>query len=211
MDGTDNTPATPEPSSPSGTLDQLPPPPTAVAEETGPLADPDSRIAILMQRLAEEIDGLRRERTKLRADAEAEATRIVDAARADAGRIREQAEAWVANTRRAVLSIADDIERARESLGAAIGTFGADIGERAPSHRAEAEAITIGDAGDGQRTIGEETPTPAVDADRAVHAMIDDIGTLAELIGEFDEDIGERVPAQDVVVIPDASGNASAA
>ncbi len=135
----------------------------AAAKETDPFAQAGLQIAELMRRFVEEVGALRRdaqvaadsalaanataernrqEAIKLRAGAEAEAIRIIGAARGEANSIREEAETRATDAERVVRGIVDDIEQAQESLAQAIGRFGADVGERMASE----DAIVIPDA-----------------------------------------------------------------
>lgn len=122
----------------------------AEAKETEPFAQAASEIAELMQRFVEEVgaakrdaqvaadsartahadaERIRQEAIKLHADAEDEAIRIIDGARAEADRIRKEAETRVAAADRLYRGIVDDLERAQQILGAAIDRVGADVKE----------------------------------------------------------------------------------
>ncbi|MGA9160996.1 MAG: hypothetical protein WB297_09065, partial [Actinomycetota bacterium] len=57
------------------------------------------------------------------------AIRIIDRARAEADRIRKEAETRAAEADRLYRGIADDLERAQEILGGAIDRVGADVRE----------------------------------------------------------------------------------
>jgi len=126
----------------------------ADAKETDPFAQAGSQIAELTQRFVEEVGAARRdaqvaadsartahadaerikqEAIKLRADAEAEAIRIIDGARAEGNRIRQEAETRAADAERIYRGIVDDLEQAQESLTAAIDRVGADVRERTAS------------------------------------------------------------------------------
>ena len=132
----------------------------ADAKETDPFAQ---QIAELTQRFVEEVGAARRdaqaaadsartahadaerirqEAIKLRADAEAEATRIIDGARAEGDRIRQEAETRAADAERIYRGIVDDLEQAQESLTAAIDRVGADVRERTASE----DGVVIPDA-----------------------------------------------------------------
>jgi len=132
----------------------------ADAKETDPFAQ---QIAELTQRFVEEVGAARRdakvaadsartahadaerikqEAIKLRADAEAEATRIIDGARAEGDRIRKEAETRAADAERIYRGIVDDLEQAQESLTAAIDRVGADVRERTASE----DGVVIPDA-----------------------------------------------------------------
>ncbi len=132
-------------------------PSAAEADETEPFAQATSQFAELMQRFIEEVGAARKdaqvaadsartahadaerirlEAIKHRADAEAEAVRIIDGARAeaeniraDAEGIRQEAETRAAAADRLYRGIVDDLERAQEILGTAIDRVGADVGE----------------------------------------------------------------------------------
>jgi hypothetical protein len=127
---------------------------TGEAEETEPFAQAASQFAELMQRFVEEVGAARRdaqvaadsartahadaerirlEAIKHRADAEAEANRIIDGARAEADRIRTEAETRAAAADRLYRGIVVDLERAQEILGTAIDRVGADVGEPSAS------------------------------------------------------------------------------
>ena len=132
----------------------------ADAKETDPFAQ---QIAELTQRFVEEVGAARRdaqaaadsartahadaerirqEAIKLRADAEAEATRTIDGARAEGDRIRKEAETRAADAERIYRGIVDDLEQAQESLTAAIDRVGADTRERTASE----DGVVIPDA-----------------------------------------------------------------
>jgi len=132
----------------------------ADAKETDPFAQ---QIAELTQRFVEEVGAARRdaqaaadsartahadaerirqEAVKLRADAEAEAMRIIDGARAEGNRIRHEAETRAADAERIYRGIVDDLEQAQESLTAAIDRVGADARERTASE----DGVVIPDA-----------------------------------------------------------------
>ena len=152
------TSTTPQPSTPTAGLGERPErSSTAGAKETEPFAQAASQIAELMQRFVEEVGAAKRdaqvaadsartahadaerirlEAIKQRADAEAEAIRVIDGARAqsdriraEADRIRKEAETRAAAADRVYRGIADDLERAQEILGTAIDRVGADVGE----------------------------------------------------------------------------------
>jgi len=135
----------------------------ADAKETDPFAQARSQIAELTQRFVEEIGAARRdaqvaadsartahadaerikqEAIKLRADAEAEAMRIIHGARAEGNRIRQEAESRAADAERIYRGIVDDLEQAQESLTAAIDRVGADVRERTASE----DGVVIPDA-----------------------------------------------------------------
>ena len=140
------TSTTPQPSTPTAGLGERPErSSTAETKETEPFAQAASEIAELMQRFVEEVGAAKRdaqvaadsartahadaERVRLeaikhRADAEAEAIRLVDGARAEADRsVRRQRRGpppRIVSTR----GIADDLERAQEILGTAIDRVG---------------------------------------------------------------------------------------
>ena len=135
----------------------------ADAKETDPFAQAGSQIAELTQRFVEEVGAARRdaqiaadsartahadaerikqEAIKLRADAEAEAMRIIDGARAEGNRIRQEAETRAADAERIYRGIVDDLEQAQESLTAAIDRVGADVRERTASE----DGVVIPDA-----------------------------------------------------------------
>ena len=135
----------------------------ADAKETDPFAQAGSQIAELTQRFVEEVGAARRdaqvaadsartahadaerikqEAIKLRADAEAEAIRIIDGARAEGNRIRQEAETRAADAERIYRGIVDDLEQAQESLTAAIDRVGADVRERTASE----DGVVIPDA-----------------------------------------------------------------
>jgi hypothetical protein len=135
----------------------------ADAKETDPFAQAGSQIAELTQRFVEEVGAARRdaqvaadsartahadaerikqEAIKLRADAEAEAIRIIDGARAEGNRIRHEAETRAADADRIYRGIVDDLEQAQESLTAAIDRVGADVRERPASE----DGVVIPDA-----------------------------------------------------------------
>ena len=132
----------------------------ADAKETDPFAQ---RIAELTQRFVEEVgaarrdaqvaadsartahadaERIKREAIKLRADAEAEAMRIIEGARAEGNRIRQDAETRAADAERIYRGIVDDLEQAQESLTAAIDRVGADVRERTASE----DGVVIPDA-----------------------------------------------------------------
>ena len=151
MDDLWKPPTTPQPSTPTAGLVERPErSSTAETEETEPFALAASQFAELMQRFVEEVGAARRdaqvaadsartthadaERIRLeairhRADADAAAIRIIDGARAEADRIRKEAETRAAAADRVYRGIADDLERAQEILGSAIGRVGADVEE----------------------------------------------------------------------------------
>lgn len=135
----------------------------ADAKETDTFAQAGSQIAELMQRFVEEVGAARRdaqvaadsartahadaerikqEAIKLRADAKAEAMRIIDGARAEGDRIRQEAETRAADAERIYRGIVDDLEQAQESLTAAIDRVGADVRERTASE----DGVVIPDA-----------------------------------------------------------------
>jgi F0F1-type ATP synthase membrane subunit b/b' len=140
-----------QPSTPTAGLGERPERSSAAeAKEAEPFAQAASQIAELMQRFVEEVGAVKRdaqvaadsartahadaerirlEAIKQRADAEAEAIRIIDGARVEADGIREEAETRAAVADRLYRGIADDLERAQEILGAAIDRVGADVGE----------------------------------------------------------------------------------
>ena len=132
----------------------------ADAKETDPFAQ---QIAELTQRFVEEVgaarrdaqvaadsartahadaERIKREAIKLRADAEAEAMRIIEGARAEGNRIRQDAETRAADAERIYRGIVDDLEQAQESLTAAIDRVGADARERTASE----DGVVIPDA-----------------------------------------------------------------
>jgi hypothetical protein len=132
----------------------------ADAKETDPFAQ---QIAELTQRFVEEVgaarrdaqvaadsartahadaERIKREAIKLRADAEAEAMRIIEGARAEGNRIRQDAETRAADAERIYRGIVDDLEQAQESLTAAIDRVGADARERT----APEDGVVIPDA-----------------------------------------------------------------
>jgi hypothetical protein len=145
------TSTTPQPSTPTAGLGEQPErSSTAKANEMEPFAQAASQFAELMQRFVEEVGAARRdaqvaadsartahadaerirlEAIKHRAESEADAIRIIDGARAEADRIRKEAETRAAAADRLYRGIVDDLERAQEILGAAIGRVGADVGE----------------------------------------------------------------------------------
>lgn len=135
----------------------------ADAKEMDPFAEAGSQIAELMQRFVEEVgaakrdaqvaadsartahadtERIRQEAIKLRADAEAEAMRIIDGARAEGDGIRKEAETRAADAERIYRGIVDDLEQAQESLTAAIDRVGADGRERTASE----DGVVIPDA-----------------------------------------------------------------
>jgi F0F1-type ATP synthase membrane subunit b/b' len=135
----------------------------ADAKDPDPFAQAGSQIAELMQRFVEEVGAARRdaqgaadsartahadaerirqEAIKLRADAEAEAMRIIGGARAEGNRIRQEAETRAADAERIYRGIVDDLEQAQESLTAAIDRVGADVRERMASD----DGVVIPDA-----------------------------------------------------------------
>lgn len=135
----------------------------ADAKEMDPFAEAGSQIAELMQRFVEEVgaakrdaqvaadsartahadtERIRQEAIKLRADAEAEAMRIIDGARAEGDGIRKEAETRAADAERIYRGIVDDLEQAQESLTAAIDRVGADVRERTASE----DGVVIPDA-----------------------------------------------------------------
>jgi hypothetical protein len=116
--------------------------------EGDPFAQAGAQIAELMRRFIDEVGNLRRdaqvaadsaraeradaarirqEAIRLRADAEAEAARIVDAARGEADRIRAQATEQASDAERVVHGVVDDLERAQQSLAELIVRFGEDV------------------------------------------------------------------------------------
>ena len=155
------TSTTPKPSTPTAGLGgRSAPSSMADAKETDPFAQ---QIAELTQRFVEEVGAARRdakvaadsartahadaerikqEAIKLRADAEAEATRIIDGARAEGDRIRKEAETRAADAERIYRGLVDDLEQAQESLTAAIDRVGADVRERTASE----DGVVIPDA-----------------------------------------------------------------
>ena len=155
------TSTTPKPSTPTAGLGgRSAPSSMADAKETDPFAQ---QIAELTQRFVEEVGAARRDAQvaadsarrahadaerikqgaiKLRADAEAEATRIIDGARAEGDRIRKEAETRAADAERIYRGIVDDLEQAQESLTAAIDRVGADVRERTASE----DGVVIPDA-----------------------------------------------------------------
>jgi hypothetical protein len=127
--------------------DRSAPRPTTGAD-ADPFVQAGAEIAELMRRFIEEVGSLRRDAQieaeaarveradaarirqaamRLRVDAEAEATRIVDAARGEANRIREQAKAQTSDAKRVVHGVVDHLEQARDSLAELIGRLGEDI------------------------------------------------------------------------------------
>jgi F0F1-type ATP synthase membrane subunit b/b' len=135
----------------------------ADANETDPFAQAGSQIAELTQRFVEEVgaarrdaqvaansartahadaDRIRQEAIKLRADAEAEAIRIIECARAEGNRIRQEAETRAADAERIYRGIVDDLQQAQESLTAAIDRVGDDVRERTASE----DGVVIPDA-----------------------------------------------------------------
>jgi len=135
----------------------------ADAKETDPFAQAGSQIAELTQRFVEEVGAARRdaqvaadsartahadaerikqEAIKLRVDAESEAIRITDGARAEGNRIRQEAETRAADAERIYRGIVDDLEQAQESLTAAIDRVGAAVRERTASE----DGVVIPDA-----------------------------------------------------------------
>ena len=164
MEETWKTSTTAQPSTPTAGLGERPPPSSmADAKETDPFAQAGSQIAELTQRFVEEVGAARRdaqvaadsartahadaerirqEASKLRADAEAEAMRIIDGARAEGDRIRKEAETRAADAERIYRGIVDDLEQAQESLTAAIDRVGADARERTTSE----DGVVIPDA-----------------------------------------------------------------
>ena len=164
MEETWKTSTTPQPSTPTAGLGERPARSSTVeAKETDPFAQAGSQVAELMQRFVEEVGAARRdaqvaadsartahadaerirqEAIKLRADAEAEAIRIIDGARAEADRIRKEAETRAADAERLYRGIVDDLERAQESLTAAIDRVGADVREPTASE----DGVVIPDA-----------------------------------------------------------------
>jgi hypothetical protein len=161
MEETWKTSTTPQPSTPTAGPGERPPPSSmADAKETDPFA---RQIAELTQRFVEEVgaarrdaqvaadsartahadaERIKREAIKLRADAEAEAIRIIDGARAEGNRIRQEAETRAADADRIYRGIVDDLEQAQESLTAAIDRVGADVRERTASE----DGVVIPDA-----------------------------------------------------------------
>ena len=155
------TSTTPQPSTPTAGLgERRPPSSMADAKETDPFAQ---QIAELTQRFVEEVgaarrdaqvaadsartahadaERIKREAIKLRADAEAEAMRIIEGARAEGNRIRQDAETRAADAERIYRGIVDDLEQAQESLTAAIDRVGADARERT----APEDGVVIPDA-----------------------------------------------------------------
>jgi F0F1-type ATP synthase membrane subunit b/b' len=135
----------------------------ADAKETDPFAQAGSQIAEMTQRFVEEVgaarrdaqvaansartahadaDRIRQEAIKLRADAEAEAIRIIERARAEGNRIRQEAETRAADAERIYRGIVDDLQQAQESLTAAIDRVGDDVRERTASE----DGVVIPDA-----------------------------------------------------------------
>jgi len=161
MEETWKTSTTPQPSTPTAGLgERRPPSSMADAKETDPFAQ---QIAELTQRFVEEVgaarrdaqvaadsartahadaERIKREAIKLRADAEAEAMRIIEGARAEGNRIRQDAETRAADADRIYRGIVDDLEQAQESLTAAIDRVGADVRERTVSE----DGVVIPDA-----------------------------------------------------------------
>ena len=161
MEETWKTSTTPQPSTPTAGLGERHPPSTKPdAKEADPFAQ---QISELMQRFVEEVRAARRdaqvaadlartahadaerikqEAIKLRADAEAEAMRIIHGARAEGNRIRQEAETRAADAERIYRGIVDDLEQAQESLTAAIDRVGADARERT----APEDGVVIPDA-----------------------------------------------------------------
>jgi hypothetical protein len=161
MEETWKTSTTPQPSTPTAGLgERRPPSSMADAKETDPFAQ---QIAELTQRFVEEVgaarrdaqvaadsartahadaERIKREAIKLRADAEAEAMRIIEGARAEGNRIRQDAETRAADAERIYRGIVDDLEQAQESLTAAIDRVGADARERT----APEDGVVIPDA-----------------------------------------------------------------
>jgi len=161
MEETWKTSTTPQPSTPTAGLgERRPPSSMADAKETDPFAQ---QIAELTQRFVEEVgaarrdaqvaadsartahadaERIKREAIKLRADAEAEAMRIIEGARAEGNRIRQDAETRAADAERIYRGIVDDLEQAQESLTAAIDRVGADARERTASE----DGVVIPDA-----------------------------------------------------------------
>ena len=161
MEETWKTSTTPQPSTPTAGLgERRPPSSMADAKETDPFAQ---QIAELTQRFVEEVgaarrdaqvaadsartahadaERIKREAIKLRADAEAEAMRIIEGARAEGNRIRQDAETRAADAERIYRGIVDDLEQAQESLTAAIDRVGADVRERTASE----DGVVIPDA-----------------------------------------------------------------
>ena len=164
MEETWKTSTTPQPSTPTAGPGERPAPfSMADAKETDPFAQAGSQIAELTQRFVEEVgaarrdaqvaansartahadaDRIRQEAIKLRADAEAEAIRIIERARAEGNRIRQEAETRAADAERTYLGIVDDLQQAQESLTAAIDRVGADVRERTASD----DGVAIPDA-----------------------------------------------------------------
>ena len=164
MEETWKTSTTPQPSTPTAGLGERSAPSSmADPKETDPFAH---EISELVQRFVEEVGAARRDaqvaadsaRTahadaerirqqaiKLRADAEAEAMRIIDRARAEGDRIRKEAETRAADAERIYRGIVDDLEQAQESLTAAIDRVGADVRERTASE----DGVVIPDAPGG--------------------------------------------------------------
>ena len=195
MDEFWETSTTPQPSTPTADLGERPErSSTAEAEETEPFAQAESQITELMQRFVEEVrtarrdaqvaansartadadaERIRQEAVKLRADAEADAIRVTDNARAEADRAtRSVQEAW------------QEIDRASRDLGAMKETiFEAfrDIRDRTVATLGEVDAVmekwassdpvvVVGDA--------DEPATPVVvvwDADEPATADVSQV------------------------------------
>jgi uncharacterized membrane protein YqiK len=158
------TSTTPQPSTPTAGPGERPAPSSmADAKETDPFAQAGSQIAEMTQRFVEEVgaarrdaqvaansartahadaDRIRQEAIKLRADAEAEAIRIIERARAEGNRIRQEAETRAADAERIYRGIVDDLQQAQESLTAAIDRVGDDVRERTASE----DGVVIPDA-----------------------------------------------------------------
>ena len=163
MEETWKTSTTPHSTPTTGLGERLARSSMAEANETDPFAQAGSQIAELMQRFVEEVGAARRdaqvaadsartahadaerirqEAIKLRADAQAEAIRIIDGTRAEADSIRKEAETRAADAERLYRGIVDDLERAQESLTAAIDRVGADVREPTASD----DGVVIPDA-----------------------------------------------------------------
>jgi regulator of protease activity HflC (stomatin/prohibitin superfamily) len=73
---------------------------------------------------------IRQETIKLRAETEAEAAQIIDAARAHADRMREEAQVEAAEVKRVFRTAVADLERAHERLVEVIDLLGGNLDKR---------------------------------------------------------------------------------
>jgi hypothetical protein len=142
------------PRSPAGGASESIPPapaPTPEAGETDPYQQAGSEIVELVRGFVEGVGThirdarsaaesaradradavrMRQETIKHRAEAEAEAAQIVDAARADADRTRAEALAEAAELRRVFGTAVVELERAQEKLAEVIDRLGGNVGQR---------------------------------------------------------------------------------